>query len=86
MSSIVRRRQTAWLFVVGDAATLITNAGFKGQLCSWLDCAGFWEFVLQNGDLTLWDIPHCIVGPLSNRVIDERQGADISADQKRRGI
>jgi hypothetical protein len=50
------------LFVIGNAATLITDAYLEGQLYSWLDRTGFWEYVLQNGYFSVRDIADCIVG------------------------
>ena len=70
------------LFVIGNAATLIADAGLKGQFCGWLDRARFWHLILQNSYLSLRGIADCIVGSLTYRIVDERQGANISTDQK----
>ena len=75
-------QETNTLFVLGNAATLVTDACLKGELCSWLDRARFWHLVLQNGYLSLRGIPDGIVGSLTYRIVDERQGANISTDEK----
>ena len=58
------------LFVIGDAATLVTDACLDGQLRSWFDRARFWHLVLQNSNLSLRGIPDRIVGSLTYRIVD----------------
>ena len=69
-------QETNTLFVIGNAATLITDVGLKGQFCGWLDRARFWHLILQNSYLSLRGIPDGIVGSLTYRIVDERQGAN----------
>ena len=61
---------------------MVTDACLKGELRSWLDRARFWHLVLQNGNLALWDSADRIVGSLTYLIVDERQGANISTDEK----
>ena len=68
----IRNLLSQLLFVIGNAATLITDACLKGELCSWLDRARFWHLVLQNGYLSLWDSADRIVGSSTYLIVDER--------------